>query len=69
MILDEAVFEELSRAGGGSAQDIKDRLGQRVYEALERLVLAERIVKEGFPGKGNPKTYSLPKPPPFERRI
>lgn len=62
MMLDEAVFEEIKRAGRGTSEDIQHRISKRIYLALERLVRAERIIKEGFPGKGNPKTYSLPKP-------
>jgi hypothetical protein len=55
--------------GAVTVKDIQQRLSNRVYKALERLVEAERVVKEGFPGKGNEKTYSLPKPPPLKRRF
>jgi hypothetical protein len=69
MMLDEAILEELRQAGAGTVQDIKERLSQRVYTALERLVVAEKIIKDGFPGKGNQKTYSLPKAAAIRRRV
>lgn len=64
MKLDEAVLEELGR-GSGTSGDIAERLSKHVYEALQRLVKAQRVVKEGDPGKGKEKLYSLP---PLKRR-
>jgi hypothetical protein len=67
MTLDDVILEAL-QAGPGSLQDIQGRLSKRVYAALERLAKADKVIKEGFEGKGNPKTYSLPKPAPIRRR-
>jgi hypothetical protein len=58
--LDEAILEELER-GVGTVKQISVRLSRRVYDALERLARDQRVVKEGWPGKGNEKIYSLPK--------
>jgi hypothetical protein len=69
-MLDELILEELKHAGGvATVQDIQRSLSQRVYLTLERLVAAEKVIKEGFPGKGNQKTYRLPKPAPLKRRF
>jgi hypothetical protein len=59
--LDDAILEELERSGDGTAKQISERLSLRIYEALQRLVRDQRVVKEGFPGKGNEKRYGLPK--------
>jgi hypothetical protein len=67
--LDDAVLEELERAGPGNVKQIGERLSGRVYEALERLVLADKVSKEGFLGKGHEKTYSLRQPDPIKRRF
>jgi len=64
MMLDEAILEELNLSGAGTAQDIKDRLSHGVYGALKRLVAAGKVKEHSFPGRGNPKTYSLPKASP-----
>jgi hypothetical protein len=66
--LDEAVLEELERAGAGTAKEIGERLSGCVYEALKRLVKADRVTKDGYPGQGNEKTYSL-KLPTINRRL
>jgi hypothetical protein len=66
--LDDAILEELERGGAGTVKDISDRLSRRVYEALERLVSADKVTKDGFPGKGNEKTYGL-RTGPIERRF
>jgi hypothetical protein len=67
MTLDNAILEELEH-GAGTVKDIQERLSKRVYTALERLHEAGKVEKEGFEGKGNLKTYSLPKPAPIKRR-
>jgi hypothetical protein len=64
MKIDEAVLEELYR-GEGTVTEIAERLAGRVRDALERLVKAKRVIKDGFCGKGNIKTYSVP---PIKRR-
>ena len=64
MVLDEAILVELKLGGAGTATDIKDRLSNGVYGALKRLVAAGKVRENSFPGKGNPKTYSLPKEAP-----
>jgi hypothetical protein len=70
MTLDEVILEELKQAGAAcTVKDVQERLSQRVYAALERLVVAEKVIEEGFPGKGNQKTYRLPKPAAIKRRI
>jgi hypothetical protein len=56
----EAILEELER-GDGTVKQISARLSRRVYDALERLARDQRVVKEGWPGMGNEKIYSLPK--------
>jgi hypothetical protein len=61
MMLDEAILEDLKLSGAGTAQDIKDRLSHGVHAALKRLVAAGKVKEESFPGRGNPKTYALPK--------
>jgi hypothetical protein len=70
MKIDEAILEELER-GAGTVKQIIDRLSDRsrVYEALERLVAAKRVEKDGHPGKGNEKTYRLPRLPSMKRRV
>jgi hypothetical protein len=60
MVLDEAILEELEVSGAGTAQDIKDRLSNGVYGALKRLVAAGKVKEDSFPGRRNPKSYSLP---------
>jgi hypothetical protein len=69
MMLDEAIWEELKLSGAGTAQDIQDRLSRGVYGALKRLVAAGKVREVGFPGKGNPKTYALPKPAPINGQV
>jgi hypothetical protein len=64
MKIDEAVLEELWR-GGGTVKEIAERLADRVRDALERLVKAKRVIKNGYDGKGNIKTYSVP---PIKKR-
>ena len=64
MMLDEAILEELKLSGAGTAQDIKDRLSHGVHAALKRLVAAGKVREDSFPGRGKPKTYSLPKAAP-----
>ncbi len=61
--LDEAIIEELERGGDGNAKQIRERLSRRVYDALERLVIDQKVVKTGWHGKGHEKMYSLPKEP------
>lgn len=68
MTFDQVILEAL-RAGPGSAQDILGRLSKRVYASLEGLHQTGKIEKDGFEGKGNPKTYSLPKRSPIRRRV
>jgi hypothetical protein len=58
--LDEAILEELERGGAGNSKQIGKRLSIRVYEALQRLVRDEKVVKSGWPGRGNEKMYGLP---------
>jgi hypothetical protein len=65
MIIDELILEELKKSGAGTVQDIQERISRHVSKALERLVAAEKVIKDGFPGKGNQKTYSLPKSAPI----
>lgn len=67
MKLDDAVLEELER-GEGTVKDISERLAARLQHALDRLVKTRKIVKDGFPGKGNEKIYSLPPKPEVRRR-
>jgi hypothetical protein len=62
MLLDETILEELKLSGAGTARDIENRLSHGVHAALKRLVEAGKVKEENFPGRGNPKTYSLPKP-------
>ena len=59
MKLHEAILEELER-GEGTVKQISARLSRRVYDALESLSRDQRVVKQGWPGKGNEKIYSLP---------
>lgn len=68
MRLDEAVLEELER-GGGTVKEIGERLSGRIQHALDRLVGAKKVIKDGYPGKGNQKAYSLPQEPPINRRF
>jgi hypothetical protein len=56
----DRLLEELER-GDGTVKQISARLSRRVYDALERLARDQSVVKEGWPGKGNEKIYSLPK--------
>jgi hypothetical protein len=57
--LDDAILEELYERGNGTVKDIGERLSNRVYAALKRLVEAGKVDEHGYPGKGNEKTYSL----------
>lgn len=68
MKIDEAILEELGRGGEGTVKDIGERLASRIQRALDRLVKAKKVEKAGFHGKGNLKTYSLPRQP-APRRI
>jgi hypothetical protein len=69
MKLDDAVLEELTRAGEGTVKQISERLSGRVYEAVQRLIKSNHVVvKHGYPGKGNEKVYSLPPIGPIKRR-
>ncbi len=68
MRLDDAILEELER-GDGTVKEIGLRLVARVQHALDRLVAGGKVTKEGFPGKGNEKTYGLPKREPINRRF
>jgi hypothetical protein len=65
----KAILEELKLTGAGTAQDIKDRLSRGVYGALKRLIAAGKVREVSFPGKGNPKTYSLPKAASINRGV
>ena len=57
--LDDVVLDELGR-GSGTVNEIAERISKRLYVALDRLVKAKKVIKSGFPGKGNEKVYSLP---------
>jgi hypothetical protein len=61
MVGDEAILEEIKLSGAATAQDIKDRLSNGVYGTPKRLVAAGKVREDSFPGRGNPKAYSLPK--------
>jgi hypothetical protein len=68
-MLDEAILEDLKLNGAGTVQDIRNRLSHGVYQALKRLIADGKVREAGFPGRGNPKTYALPKPAPINRRV
>jgi hypothetical protein len=57
--LDDVILEELRR-GPATVSQIAEGISKRVYVALDRLVKAGKVIKHGFPGKGNEKVYSLP---------
>jgi hypothetical protein len=67
MKLDDAILEELEH-GSGTVKGISERLSDRVYNALERLVKADKVKKEGYQGKGNEKIYNLSKATPLITR-
>jgi hypothetical protein len=69
MMLDEAILEDLKLNGAGTAQDIRDRLSHGVYQALKRLIADGKVREVGFPGRGNPKTFALPKAAPINSRM
>jgi chromosome segregation and condensation protein ScpB len=68
-MLEDAILEALKTGGPGTAQEINDRLSHCVYATLKRLVAAEKVREVGFPGRGNPKTYSLPKAAPINGQV
>ena len=61
--LDEAIIEELERGAMAMRSESGSAFSRRVYDALERLVIDQKVVKTGWHGKGNEKIYSLPKEP------
>ena len=61
MTLDDAVLKVLEQ-GPGNTRAITERLQSYVRKALNDLADDRKIVKEGRPGQGNEKVYSL-KPP------
>jgi hypothetical protein len=69
MMLDEAILEDLKLNGAGTVQDIRDRLSHGVYQALKRLIADGKVSEVGFPGRGNPKTFALPKAAPINGQV
>ena len=75
MKLDEAIVEALERFGPGTEKDIGERLGGRLYAALQRLVGDGRIHQYAYSSPRKENIYALPgqqRPsglPPITRRL
>jgi hypothetical protein len=60
MKLDDAIVEELDRAGPGTEKEIGERLAGRLYAALQRLVHDRIINHDAFSSPRKENIYGLP---------
>jgi hypothetical protein len=60
MQLDDAILEELKRAGPGTEKEISDRLSGRLYAAFQRLIDAEKIKHDALSSPHKENVYGLP---------